>query len=299
MPTRFWLPTPKMISSEFSQYLTDITRLPVLDREAQLRHCKNIHRWVHWEEGRHNAPRKVVRSGERSLQVMVETNLRLVVSIAKKYQNKGVDLQDLIQEGNIGLIRGLELFDPTRGYQVSTYCYWWVRQGVTRAIHTYARTIRMPINSRELLVKIQRWHADYLITHNGKWPSAEQVAEGLNLRVDRVLDLLELWDKTQCSSLDLHIQGNDRADARGSVGDLIACPKSLEDLEDKIDYEPGNPYLQAAIEKLTDHEQTVINGFFIEGRTQALIGEELNVSRARVGQIQQRALKKLAQNMYV
>ena len=142
-----------MSSSEFSQYLTDIGRFPVLSRESQLRHCQNIHRWVNWEGGRDAAPKNVHRSGSRSLETMVRTNLRLVVSIAKKYTGKGVDLQDLIQEGNIGLIRGLEMFDPTRGYQVSTYCYWWVRQGITRAIHSYARTIRMPINSpRSLLV---------------------------------------------------------------------------------------------------------------------------------------------------
>ena len=144
-----------MSSSEFSQYLTDIGRFPVLSRESQLRHCQAIHRWVHWEGGRECAP-KGATMGARSLDTMVKTNLRLVVSIAKKYQSKGVALEDLIQEGNIGLIRGLELFDPSRGYQVSTYCYWWVRQGVTRAIHSYARTIRMPINSHELLVKIRR-----------------------------------------------------------------------------------------------------------------------------------------------
>ena len=135
-----------MSSSELSQYLTDIGRFPVLSRESQLRHCQAIHRWVHHEGGRAAAPRNIQRVGARSLETMVKTNLRLVVSIAKKYTNKGVALEDLIQEGNIGLIRGLELFDPARGYQVSTYCYWWVRQGVTRAIHSYARTRSVPGN---------------------------------------------------------------------------------------------------------------------------------------------------------
>ena len=279
-----------MSSSEFRQYLTDIGRFPVLSKEAQLRHCIAIHRWVNWEGGRDNAPRKVERSGSRSLEVMVSTNLRLVVSVAKKYQKKGVDLQDLIQEGNIGLIRGLELFDPSRGYQVSTYCYWWVRQGITRCIYSHGRMIRMPINSHEMMSKIRRHRQEHL-SNNGVYPSIEETAAATNLKPERVSDLLATWHKTLCYSLDK------------------PQDKMLEtDIMNVISYEPeagginpdeyallqsGKDALGRAISGLSETEQCILQSFYAEEQSQRQIGENLNISRARVGQIQHRALKKL------
>jgi len=288
-----------MPSSEFSQYLTDIGRFPVLSREAQLRHCQAIHRWVHWEGGRDNAPRNVSRTGARALDVMVKTNLRLVVSIAKKYTNKGVALEDLIQEGNIGLIRGLELFDPTRGYQVSTYCYWWVRQGVTRAIHSYARTIRMPINSHELLVKIRR-HQQEILTQKGKLPSIEETAESINLNPTRVRDLLRSWDMTNVASLDAKALGHDET-VRSNVVDLIPNPITTHE-NDPTEYllaASGDSRLRAAIDNLSETEQLIIEGIYEDDRSQKHISEELNVSRTRVGQVHSRAIKKLRLAMNV
>lgn len=287
-----------MSSAEFSQYLTDIGRFPVLNRESQLRHCQCIHRWVHYEGGRDQAPRNIQRVGARSLDTMVKTNLRLVVSIAKKYQSKGVALEDLIQEGNIGLIRGLELFDPSRGYQVSTYCYWWVRQGVTRAIHSYARTIRMPINSHELLVKIRR-HRAATIAETGKYPTIEATAECVDLPVNRVRQLLNSWEMTNCSSLDA--KASLYEDGGGSIVDLIPNPNSTTE-NDPTEYllsTAGDLRLRAAILGLTDTEQLIIEGIYEDDRSQKHISEELNVSRTRIGQVHSRAIKKLRTAMSV
>ena len=282
-----------MSSSEFSQYLTDIGRFPVLSRESQLRHCHNIHRWVSWEEGRKNAPKHVSSKGSRSLETMVRTNLRLVVSIAKKYQGKGVELQDLIQEGNIGLIRGLELFDPARGYQVSTYCYWWVRQGVTRAIHTHARTIRMPINSHELLMKIRRHQAD-VMTQTGKYPSITETAEAINVTPERVTSLLDAWHTTNVISLDKPL-----CEGEQDIKEYIPNPNTttLNDPSEYLLSKSGDLKLRAAILQLSETEQHIIKSVFEDERSQKHISEELDISRTRVGQVQYQAIKKLAKQM--
>ena len=280
-----------MSSSEFSQYLTDIGRYPVLSRESQLRHCQAIRRWVHWEGGRECAPRNVQRLGSRSLEAMVTTNLRLVVSIAKKYQSKGVALEDLIQEGNIGLIRGLELFDPTRGYQVSTYCYWWIRQGVTRAIHITARTIRMPINSHEQLMKIRRHH-QIIVSQTGRYPTIEETAEFMKLTVKRVKELLDSWQTTHCTSLDARAH----TDEGGSnIVDLIPNPTSTTD-NDPTEYmlsATGDLKLRAAIDSLTDTEQYIVEGIYENDHSQRHLSDELKVSRTRIGQVHSKAIKKL------
>ena len=164
-----------MAQSEIHSYLTEIGRHPVLSREAQLRHCRRIHDWIHHEDGRDAAPASTQRYGRRSMEAMTTTNLRLVVSIAKRYQGRGLELADLIQEGNIGLIRGLELYDPTRGYAVSTYAYWWIRQAITRSIHAQSRHIRLPINTHELIARIQRFITEHASTH-GQAPSVVEIA---------------------------------------------------------------------------------------------------------------------------
>ena len=280
-----------MSSSEFSQYLTDIGRYPVLSRESQLRHCQAIRRWVHWEGGRECAPRNVQRLGSRSLEAMVTTNLRLVVSIAKKYQSRGVALEDLIQEGNIGLIRGLELFDPSRGYQVSTYCYWWIRQGVTRALHSTARMIRMPINSHEQLGKIRR-HRQTTFSQAGRYPTIEETAEHMNITVKRVKELLDSWENTNCTSLDTKAHSEEGS---SNILDLIPNPTSTPE-NDPAEYmlsTAADLKLRAAIYSLTDTEQHILEGIYENDRSQRHLSEELNVSRTRIGQVHSRAINKL------
>lgn len=289
-----------MSQSDLCQYLTEIGRYPVLSREGQLLHCRNIHRYQHWPEGKDKAPRKVIRAAERGMEMMVITNLRLVVSIAKKYQNRGLDLQDLIQEGNIGLIRGLELYDPTRGYQVSTYCYWWVRQGVSRAIHSQSRMIRIPINSHEQLVKMRKCQQQYLTEHGNSAPIAV-LAEYMEMSEKRVKELMNHWDNTKCGSLDVNVmKGNGLIGDRSVVlKDTIPAtePDFNRPSELKLS-DAGDARLQYAItNNLTDKEQRVIAGYFEDGRTIKHIAEHIKVSPASVGQIKERAINKLKKAM--
>lgn len=288
-----------MSNSDLSQYLTDIGRYPVLSREGQLLHCRNIHRYQQWPEGKDKAPRKVVRAAERGMEMMVTTNLRLVVSIAKKYQGRGVDLQDLIQEGNIGLIRGLELYDPTRGYQVSTYCYWWVRQGVSRAIHSQSRMIRMPINSHEQLVKLRKCQQKYLTEHGITAPLSV-LADYMEMTEERVRTLMTHWEGTKCGSLDITVKHLGSEDGRNlALKDTIPStePDRNRPSELKLS-DAGDARLQYAItNNLTDKEQRVIAGYFEDGRTIKHIAEHIKVSPASVGQIKDRAINKLKKAM--
>ena len=181
-------------------YLAQVGRYPVLTKEAQLLHCRRIHTWQNHPGGRDSAPPRIARAGRRAMEIMARTNLRLVVSVAKKYQNRGLDLCDLIQEGNLGLIRGLELYDPTRGYAFSTYAYWWIRQAVTRAIYTHGRPIRMPINSHEVLAKLRKASSHFRAEH-GTTPTVPQLSELTGLTPERIESVTQTYNVTQCLSL--------------------------------------------------------------------------------------------------
>jgi len=276
-----------MSNSEIHDYLTEVGRHPVLCKEAQLRHCQRIYAWVHHEAGREGAPNAVRRSGRRSMDVMIRTNTRLVVSIAKRYQGRGLDLPDLIQEGNLGLIRGLELFDPTRGYAVSTYVYWWIRQAVTRAIHSHARLIRIPINTHELLGRIQRFIAETSAL-TGRRPTVTEIAEHVNTSEARVIEALDHHAVTVCMSLDVL--------CRKGESPLITLipdesqPESYENLQASQNREAVK---RAMREVLTETEAQILHGVFYENTTFRALSEEMGCSRARVGQIHHAALNKL------
>lgn len=276
-----------MSNSEIHDYLTEIGRHPVLSKEAQLRHCQRIHAWVHHEAGRDAAPLHIRRSGKRSMDVMARTNLRLVVSIAKRYQNRGLEFSDLIQEGTLGLIRGLELFDPTRGYAVSTYSYWWIRQAITRAIHSHARMIRLPINTHELITRAQRFSATFS-AENGRTPTHTEIAEGLDVTPERLAEVLTHQATTACFSLDVPC-----ADGDSPYLDFVADPSTPEPYADLLATN-GYDVVQAAIATcLTETETRILRGIFFENTTFRAISEELGCSRARVGQIHHAALNKL------
>lgn len=278
-----------MSSTELRDYLTDVGRYPVLSKEAQLRHCQRIHAWLNHEGGRDAAPSKVRRAGQRSMDVMITTNARLVVAIAKRYQNRGLDLLDLIQEGNLGLIRGLELFDPTRGYAVSTYVYWWVRQAITRAIHSYARLIRLPINTYEVLARAQRFTSEYAAL-NGYPPSFTEVAEHCDTTTERITAMLDMQATTSCRSLDVLCTEDGNA-----LLDLVASDstQATNSPDEALRQDDTRAVVTATMKHLPEIEAQVLYGVFFEGRSLRELSEELGFSRSRAGQVQRTALNRL------
>ena len=280
-----------MAQSEIHSYLTEIGRHPVLSKEAQLRHCRRIHDWIHHEGGRDAAPTSTQRYGRRSMEVMTRTNLRLVVSIAKRYQGRGLELADLIQEGNIGLIRGLELYDPARGYAVSTYAYWWIRQAITRSIHAQSRHIRLPINTHELIARIQRFINEHSSAH-GQAPSIEEISEHTKCSPDRIQKVIAIDSISRCSSLDIVVH----TDGGGcTIGDLIPYDSDSPESEPD-DFAMNAAQCEAitlALPALSASEAHVIEASFFEGRSLKEISTELGFSRSRAGQIQRTALNKL------
>ena len=270
-------------------YLTEVGRHPVLSKEAQLRHCRRIHAWVHHEDGRDAAPLQIRRFGSRSMDVMVRTNLRLVVSIAKRYQGRGLELGDLIQEGNLGLIRGLELFDPTRGYAVSTYAYWWIRQAITRAIHTHARAIRLPINTHELITRIQRFTNEHA-AREGRAPTYTEIAEAVETSPERVSQVLQTHTNTVCCSLDVIAP-----EGTSALIDLLPNPVGTNGAapDEFLLATTAREDVLAALHHLTETEAHIVREHYFQGRTLREISDDLGFTRSRAGQVQRVALNKL------
>ena len=189
------------MASSLSAFLGEIGRHQLLTPEEELTLGRKVQAMVALQErcslagGQGPAcefddiERRTMRIGERAKQQMITANLRLVVNLAKRYQGKGLDLLDLIQEGTIGLTRAVEKFDPTRGHRFSTYAYWWIRQGLNRALSTQSRTIRIPVNVNEKLTRLRAAKARHLQA-NGIAPSSSELASALDVPVQEVEELL-------------------------------------------------------------------------------------------------------------
>ena len=191
------------IQSATQNFLNGIGRIPLLSPDTTMIHARNVRKHLDWDEEKNGpVPSIVEKRGRRSLNILMESNLRLVVSIAKKYTNKNKhDLLDLVQEGFLGLRRGVQLYDPARGYKISTYLYWWIRQGITRSLIINNSLIKLPFGVSDQVVKIKAFSEKFQ-AKSGRQPLPEEIAVGLKISTERVLDLLSLATKEVIVSLD-------------------------------------------------------------------------------------------------
>ena len=275
-------------------YLASIGREPLLTPAEEIELGNQVQAMMQLVEAKREDytlhESKIIKIGRRSKERMMKANLRLVVSVAKKYQGKGMELLDLIQEGSLGLERAVEKFDPTRGYKFSTYAFWWIRQSMTRAIACQSRTIRLPVHLSERLTTIRKVSLD--LAHKlGAMPSRQEIAEAIGMPLDELDSLLR--QSLTTSSLDAPINAEE---GRSFLGDLIADGSAEEPL-DRVERGMHHEQLGRWLGHLTEQEREVLAmRFGLDGQerhTLAEIGRQLDVSRERVRQVELKALRKL------
>ncbi len=279
-------------------YLRDISRVPLLTREEELELARRIEAGrlaaQELEQGGPHAPdveralRHHVEEGNRARHSLISANFRLVVSIAKKYVGRGVSFLDLIQEGNIGLMRAVEKFDHRRGHKFSTYATWWIRQSITRAIAEQGRTIRVPVHMWERMSLVARARQE-LVQRLGREPSPEEIAQETGLSVKHVRDALRV------DQLPLSLEG-ELNDQERTLGDLLEDSETRSPV-DVAAYEHLRRQVEEVIGALPPREEWVLRLRFglRTGHAHTLeeIGQKFGVTRERVRQIEARALKKL------
>jgi RNA polymerase primary sigma factor len=253
-------------------YLKEIGTVPLLNAEEELRLAK-----------------RKADGDEYAKERLIEANLRLVVSIAKRYTGRGMSFLDLVQEGNLGLIKGVEKFDYTKGYKLSTYATWWIRQSVTRALADQARTIRVPVHMVETINKMSKMQRK-LTLELGYEPSVTELAEALDMSEDKVMEIMQI--AREPASLETPIGEEDDS----NLGDFVA-DNNVVTPEGNVESVMLREHIDSLLGDLKERErQVIVLRFGLEDghpRTLEEVGKEFNVTRERIRQIEAKALRKL------
>ena len=298
----------KLSGDSVRAYLRDIGRIPLLEHEEEILLGRKVQRLMEIKEIESEMEiksqddlagilgitskdlKRQLREGEKAKDKMVTANLRLVVSVAKKYTKRNMELLDIIQEGTIGLVRGVEKFDPGRGYKFSTYAYWWIRQGITRAIAEKSRAIRLPIHVTENLNKLKKAQRE-LSQINGEMPTVFQLADYLEFTVDEIKDLM--CKSRQPTSLEIKIGENRDTALIDLLEDETQLPELLlerQSVKDSIrEIIRDLPEMQAAVVRM----RYGIGEEVLEPMSMTAIGQVLNMSRDRVRTLENKALRSI------
>ena len=287
------------INDPVKMYLKEIGQIPLLDPKEEPIIARQIQEGEEAKETMKNPDlsdeekkklAKVIADGEQAKQTLISSNLRLVVSIAKKYVGRGMLFLDLIQEGNCGLIKAVEKFDYTKGFKFSTYATWWIRQSITRAIADQARTIRIPVHMVETINKLTRIQRQ-LVQDLGRDPLPEEIAEKMeNISAEKVREI----QKIALDPVSLETPIGEEDDSH--LGDFIEDKDTLSP-DDYTNNQLLKDEINAVLQGLTEREEKVLRLRFglLDGRTRTLeeVGKEFNVTRERIRQIEAKALRKL------
>ena len=298
------LPSSVKVDDPVRMYLKEIGNIPLLTLEQETKYAKEV------EAGRDaKAKLEVIEADDQNTvsqeeyealldlsdaaddakEKLVDANLRLVVSIAKRYLGRGLQFLDLIQEGNMGLIKAVDKFDSTKGYKFSTYATWWIRQAITRAVADQARTIRIPVHMVETINRLVRTQRQ-LVQELSREPSQQEIADRMGISVERVQQIQKIAQEP----ISLEQPVGEEEDS--SLGDFISDPHALDPYEYTAKMKLKEE-LNEVLATLTEREERVIRLRFglIDGRQRTLeeVGKEFNVTRERIRQIEAKALKKL------
>lgn len=232
---------------------------------------------------------KIQRGDNAALARLVRANLRFVVSVAKQYQSKGLGLIDIINEGNVGLIKAAQRFDPTRGFKFISYAVWWIRQSILQAITEKSRLVRLPSNQEGLMSKVKRFRNNFM-QENQREPNAQEIATALDIDEEKVMVILDT--SIRPISMDAPISENDDT----AIIDLIASNDSKESTDSELETQSLSTQLNIAISQLPEREQNIIRmSFGIAGpeRTLDEIAQHIGLSKERVRQLKEKAIKTL------